>query len=363
VQAWGFLLAALALLAWRPAAAHYRAAQLLVRFSSPSGAAADNVEETTLTLADGTPARIYTPRDRPDAPGVVLVHGVHHTGIDEPRLMRFARAISAAGVVVMTPEMAELRDYRVDPRTIERIGVALAAMRARTGRASGVMGLSFGGGLSLLAAVDPRYAHDVAFVVAVGAHDDLRRVSRFFAMNDIAAPDNVPRPMHAHEYGPTVLVYGHVEDFFPPEDVPTAREALRLWLWEQRDAARAKAASLSPAARAKVELLFDAKIATIAPEILSEIDKNGPLMAQVSPHGRLGGIRVPVYLLHGAGDSVIPATETLWLADDTPPRWRCDVLISPAVVHVELEGEPSARDKLALVHFMADVLAEADAAR
>ena len=41
--------------------------------------------------------------------------------------------------------------------------------------------MSFAGGLSLLAAADPRFAEDVGFVVAVGAHHDLARVSRFFA--------------------------------------------------------------------------------------------------------------------------------------------------------------------------------------
>ena len=35
-----------------------------------------------------------------------------------------------------------------------------------------------------------------------------------------------------------VLVYSHVEDFFPAEDVPAARDALRSWLWEKRDDAR-----------------------------------------------------------------------------------------------------------------------------
>ena len=73
-------------------------------------------------------------------------------------------------------------------------------------------------------------------------------------------------------------------------------------------------------------------------------------------------MHAPVFLLHGAGDTVIPASETLWLARDVPAGLARDVLVSPAIQHVELEGEPSAMDKWALVHFMADVLAEADRA-
>lgn len=38
------------------------------------------------------------------------------------------------------------------------------------------------------------------------------------------------------------------------------------------------------------------------------------------------------------------------------------MLVSPAVVHVEIQGEPLLRDQWALVHFMAGVLDEAAAA-
>ena len=86
-------------------------------------------------------------------------------------------------------------------------------------------------------------------------------------------------------------------------------------------------------------------------------------MDQVSPHGKLAGIKVPVYLLHGAGDSVIPPSETLWLAADLPAARLRRVLVSPAISHVELGSDPSMLDELAVVDFLAAVLHEADAPR
>jgi hypothetical protein len=74
-------------------------------------------------------------------------------------------------------------------------------------------------------------------------------------------------------------------------------------------------------------------------------------------------VSVPVFLLHGAGDSVIPATETLWLAHDLPRDRLRASLVSPAIQHVELQGEPSLGDELALVHFLSDVLEEARTTR
>lgn len=360
-----FLLALVVVLGARPVTRHGRAATLLVGFSDP--AATPKVDERPVMIPMPSeapvPARIYTPLGSKDAPGVVLVHGVQFRGIEDPRLVRFARSVAGAGVVVMTPEVAELKDYQVAPHSIETVGASVRFLRDRLGsRKVGLMGMSFGGGVSLLAAADPRFVDDVSFVVAVGAHDDLARVSRFFATDAIEEVTGTTKTLHAHEYGATVLVYSHAEDFFPAEDVPAARDALRFWLWERRDEAREASKRLSPASKAKAEKLFAADVASVREELLREIDSRTKDMATMSPHGRLGNLRANVYLLHGDGDTVIPSTEAAWLARDVPEGRLKSVLVSPALVHVELK-EPSARDKWELVHFMGQVIGEAEDGR
>jgi len=352
---------AVAALLWRPVTLHLRAASLLLRFQDPKSAPPAGVVEEAVTIDDpGHPsirARVYalsSPRG-----AIVLVPGVHHLGIDEPRLIRFARAIAGSGVAVLTPEVRELVDYRIEAASADEIGLAAHALHERVGAPVGLMGMSFAGGLSLLAASDPRFAPDVGFVVAVGAHDDLARVARFFATNEIPRPDGSILKLAAHPYGPLVLVYDRLEDFFPPADLDAARAALRSWLWEDLDVARKQEAALSPPSRARMDDLFADHLDSVTPALLAEIDARGDAMRAASPHGNVGRLHAPVYLLHGAGDAVIPSTETLWLATDVPSGLLRDVLVSPAVVHVELEGEPALREKWALVHFMADVLGAA----
>ena len=344
------LLLALAVL-WRPASAHLRAASFLVRFTDPDAHSLltdtrrHAVAEQSFTLAGGR-ARLYLPADVPlaDAPGVVVVHGVHCKGIDEPRLQRFARTMAATGVVALTPEVAELCDYRVDPTSIDTIGEAARALSERLGgRRVGVLGMSFAGGLSLIAATDPRYAPSFAFVVTVGAHDDLGRVLRFFTTSEAPRPDGTTVHLQAHAYGPAVVLYSHVEDFFPQADVETARDALRAWLHEDFDGARARALPLSPEAAATMERVFDRDSAALAPALRAEIERLEPTFAAVSPDAHLAGVHVPVYLLHGAGDSVIPSTETEWLAHDAPPAMVRGVLVSRAIEHVELESGATTR--------------------
>jgi dienelactone hydrolase len=365
-----FALAIAAVLLFRPARDHLRAASLLVRFADANakGALAEldrhpvDAEAAMLALPGGGAVRVrtYVPRGVSDPPGVVLLHGVHRLGIDEPRLVRFATTVAASGVVVMTPELHELTDYRIDAASVPVIGAAAKSLHARTRRARGVgvMGMSFAGGLALIAAADESFAKDIAFVLAVGAHDDLARVLRFFTTAKVVRPDGGEEEMQPHEYGILVLVYSHVEAFFAPEDVVEAREALRMWLWEDRETAQRRIANLSPAGRAKMKLLEDHDLKALAPELQAEIARQKDRLAAVSPSAHAKSVHAPVLLLHGAGDSVIPPAETLWLARDFATTEHA--LVSSAIQHVELHGEPSALDQWRLVHFMAEVLEAAD---
>ena len=322
--------------------------------ASPAGAAR-TVKARMFSPPGGSPK---------DRPAVVLVHGVQYLGIEEPRLQRFARSVVSAGIVVLTPQVDELADYEVSARSIETVGATIQALRARSGGRSqvGLMGTSFGGGIALLTAADARFANDVAFVVAIGAHDDLARVSGFFTNDEIPEAAGTIKKLHAHGYGSTVLLYTHAADFFPAEDVSAARDALRLFLHEKRNEAREVAKRLSPPSKAKMDVVFGPDISSLRPELMAMIARRTPDMKLVSPHDRLAGLRAHVYILHGAGDTVIPATEALWLAQDVPAASLRMVLVSAAIEHVELK-EPSLGDQWSLVHFMGDVIGEAEAAR
>lgn len=368
-----FVAALLVLFLARPAAHHARATELLLTFSDPRSKPLVTEEVVSIDVpaskagaARTVKARIFAPpgATAADHPAVVLVHGVQYLGIEEPRLQRFAKSIVSAGIVVMTPQVDELADYAVSPRSIETVGAAIEALRARSGGAKkvGLMGTSFGGGISLLTASDPRFAEQVAFVVAIGAHDDLARVSGFFTNDEIPRVDGSIEKLHAHGYGSTVLFYTHAEELFPPADVPAARDALRFYLHEKRDDAKEVAKALSPESKAKMDVIFGPDITSLRPELMAMIERRREEMKSVSPHDHLAGLKANVYLLHGAGDTVIPATETMWLAHDVPPARLRTALVSPAIEHVELK-EPSMKDQWALVHFMSEVIGEAELAR
>ena len=352
----------------RSAERHVRAASLLLRFADPDAQGflptyrkhLVNEKLTEVETARGiVRARMYSPEGVTNAPGLVLVHGVHRLAIDEPRLVKFARALASVGMVVLTPEVKEIADYRIDALSIETIGAAAHSLRGHLqGRRVGLMGMSFAGGLGLLAASDPAFADDIGFVLAIGAHHDIHRVLEFFKTNHVQWPDGHDEKLPAHPYGALVLLYSHVEHLVPEKDVPAAREAIKFWLWEQHEESKKHLAELSPQSRTTVESLLDGK--ADLPKLIDEVTRDGKGGDAISPKGHLSLLKAPVYLLHGAADNVIPAAETAWIASEVPPHLLEQSLVTPAVVHVELAGQPSAKQQWEVVHFMAGVLDAAE---
>ena len=180
-----------------------------------------DTQEVTLSTAQGpVRARLYVPRGIAHPPGMVLVHGIHHLGIDEPRLVNFARAAASNGFSVLTPEIAALADYHVDAASISTIGESTAWLQERLGTGPvTIVGVSFAGGLSLLAACDPRYAPHIRALVLMGAYDNLARVVRFLATSQAEFPDGRIEPYAAHDYGAAVFVYSNLGQIFSRQPI------------------------------------------------------------------------------------------------------------------------------------------------
>ncbi len=321
-----------------------------------------DVQDIALPTTQGTVrARLYVPRGVAHPPGMVLVHGIHHLGIDEPRLVNFARAAASGGYSVLTPEIAALVDYHVDGASIGTIGESTGWLQQRLGTGPvTVVGVSFAGGLSLLAECDPRYAPHIRALVLMGAYDNLARVARFLATSQAEFPDGHAEPYAAHDYGASVLVYSHLEQFFPASDLAVAHDALRDWLWERPNDAQALLPRLSPSGRATLEILMARQIGQLRPKLLQAIQADDAQLSALSPEGKLAAIRAPVFVLHGVTDDIIPSTESLWLEKEIPREYLHAALITPAFSHVDPDQHAVWTAHLRLVEFLAGVLRAAN---
>ena len=88
--------------------------------------------------------------------------------------------------------------------------------------------------------------------------------------------------------------------------------------------------------------------------------KHAAEMAAVSPNGHLAGLHVPVYLLHGREDNLIPFAEAEWLAQDLPRGTLQEMLVSPLIAHVgTTTAKPGIWNEWKLLHLLANVMERA----
>ena len=201
-------IAFLAALAWPFTLAHMQAIAVLDQVANKPvyqplrWFITDPVTTTNLTLQlpDGPiRARLYTPAHHRNAPAIIVLHGVHYLGIDEPRLIAFASAMSSCGLRVLTPELPDTKDYHIGPNSVATIGDAATWLSTQqSNHPVGIIGLSFSGSLSLLAAANPRFSPHIKFVVAIGSEDEMSRVADYYRTGEDPRPHGPAEFLRPH---------------------------------------------------------------------------------------------------------------------------------------------------------------------
>jgi len=318
------------------------------------------------------PGRLYQPSPASRSRRTVLVvPGLHTAGVEEPRLARLSARLAGEGMRVLSLPLPDLRQLLVTTRStdmIEDAAVWLASQPdlAPAGRIS-IFGISFGGGLSVVAAGRPSLADRLDAVVSFGGHGDLPRVLRYFSTGLL--PDGTPQP--AHDYGVVIFLLGALPHLVPADLVAPLELAVRTFL----DASMIDVEAPDRAARQFDEAArLGRGLPDPARDIMADVSARdgsrlGPRLAALAE--QVGGdpalsperspvTRAPVFLIHGAVDTVIPQTETASLAaflDRSPERrgHPAHWLISPAITHANTAGHVSPGDAWALVRMWAEM--------
>jgi dienelactone hydrolase len=356
-------------------APYWTASALIVRaagFGGWIGTAARwsarNVSESDeqIPVRDGRiRARIFRPAGDPER-SAVLVSGVHRDGIDEPRLINLARELAGAGVIVVTPEIDDLINYRLTARvtdSIEDVGRWMVLQPDLFGaRKIGLIGVSFSGGLSIIAAGRPSLRERIAYVVSFGGHGNLPRVLRY-----LCTGVGFSRP--PHDYPLTMLLYQLASFVVPADQVTQLRRGVELFLeastlhrtnaYEAKrrfEEARFIQHEVGEPSATLLKFVNDRDVAALGPRLLPYLDRIGQDPA-LSPD-RSPAPSAPVYLLHGADDTVIPPTEAELLARYLQGKVKVRTLISRFLTHVDVADRPTARDTWSMIAFWKAVLSE-----
>jgi dienelactone hydrolase len=337
--------------------------------------------------------RMYRPARGEVRRAVTLVPGVHMDGIREARLVGMAEDLAASGFAVLTLASPDLQRFRITPASTDIIedvakwlavqGAALDPPLVRDGKI-GMLGISFSGGLSIVAAGRPELRDKVSFVMSFGGHGDLQRVMRYLcsgnappmpplgeATKDVAGAEHVGiRP--PHDYGVAVVLLGLADRVVPPDQVEPLRQGILTFL-------TASSLDMIDKPRAEIEFKrareYEQTLAEPSRTLMTHVnnravDKLGPVLlpavesvSAAGEHTSLSPERAPapaapVYLLHGAEDNVIPSVETVLLTNYLRGKTDTRAVLSGLITHAEVDKSAAAIEVWRLVGFWKDLMAQ-----
>jgi dienelactone hydrolase len=324
-------------------------------------------------------AQLYKPRGAAWRT-TILVPGVHMDGVHEERLVGLAHELAATGLRVLTVGPPDLMGYRLSPNSTDQLEDAIAWAAAQPdlspdGRVD-IMAFSFSGGLAVVAAGRESVRRHVAAVLSFGGHTDLAHVLRYLCDGTLAPipPDaaqlatggdriHVPMP---HDYGAVVALLNLAPRMVPAEQREGLRQAITTFLrassidrWDRAGAlsvfaqARRLGQALPEPSRTLMDYVSDRDVARLG-RALTPLLSTVELPAALSPaHSPLPS--APVFLLHGADDPVVPATEMLDLARLLRGKTEVHALATQLITHAETKATALA-EMWRLAGFWGDLL-------
>ncbi|MFN2483499.1 MAG: dienelactone hydrolase family protein [Candidatus Limnocylindria bacterium] len=255
---------------------------------------------------------------------MLLVFGVNNLGRSHPEVERVAEALARTGVVVLVPDSATLLAGRLEVNEIDGIVRAFELLASRPGVDSGrigIIGFSVGGSLALIAATDPRIAHEVRYVNAFGAYADARTYLASVAAHayrlDAAEVDWQPSDLTLEVCSRFLL-----EQITDADDRAALADAYQasLLAGERLEADPELARRLGGTGRRVYDLVTTRSLdeATGAVERLPSSTLR--FLDAISPSGQLESLQADVYLMHDVADHHVPYVESRALAEPLSAR-------------------------------------------
>lgn len=272
------------------------------------------------TVVAGVPTMVVRPGGGTRWPTIVFLNGVTARGRHHPDVQRLARGLARVGFLVLVPDPPGLARGEITEQTLAAtVAVVRAAADrpdARGGRV-GLIGVSVGGSLALLAAEDASLARRITIVAGIAPYSDLANTVRL-ATTGYTLENGRLLPYAAESFLPLVIARSLVGALPSSSD----RSALLAQMLRLPDDApnslalfrRLRPERLDPSARALVELLanrdpsrFDRLYAALSPVLRASVERLSPLAGAAR-------LRAPVEIASAPHDKYFPLGETRALA-------------------------------------------------
>ncbi len=317
---------------------HVLACARLLRRLAPwaDGAPACDVE---IVHHGATEVAMYRSRRVAAIGSYVVAHGMCLDGLRDARIDRLARALASAGFVVAVPTLRDFSRLRVTPSALDDLRNGLAALRLSEpvhGQRVGVFSASFGSLPAIqLAAAE---GDSISGLIVFGGCANFTRSARFALGVRDEETAHVPVDKTC---GPAIA--SNMLAALKPARADV-EPLLDAWLSYTRNAW--KLSDPSEEALAALVGLHAEGLSPRAAKLFRKgcgvtqahrdwlLDTMGPTQFEhLSLEPWLARVRCPVHIMHGAGDNVIPVSETSALRGALSAQARARVHVTGMFAH------------------------------
>ena len=271
-------------------------------------------------------ADLYQPNQPVGAP-LVLVPGFTPQGKNDRRVVELATSLARARFLVLVPDLEGSRQMRVRLEDADGIADAVVHLSelAPAGQDNvGIVAISYGVGLAVLASQAPEVADRLGFLVGIGGYYDTTALITFMTTGRYLGPDSDTwRRAEPDPAAKWIFLASNIEVLSDAGDRLKLRAIAERHLTSpgasQGASVELLVASLGPEGRALHDLMTNqdpaevvALLAALPPEVRDRIRR---LSLSDRDLGQLTG---KLILVHGRADTLIPYTESQRLAAAVP---------------------------------------------
>ena len=258
----------------------------------------------------------HTKKKNPQS--IIIFPGASPYAENHPGMIMLGNALRNAGYTVYLPRIPSLKNLILEKENIDWFAHCYQELaHKRIDRKDDIMivGLSYGGASLLRATLDPRMqSPKPKSILSYGTYYSISTALDFF-MTGYIKYNNQTYKITPHEWGPIVLFYNFIDTIETTYDKTQIKAILKYRIKDDDENVKHEMKKLE---ECKEKQLLENILAGNLTEKMKElvqmmIEKNDDLLSYLSPENWIHKIKDKVFIMHGANDSMVPFTESIYL--------------------------------------------------
>jgi pimeloyl-ACP methyl ester carboxylesterase len=299
--------------------------------------------------------RVYTPTNTSNPAPIVLIHGFVLKGNQDEHTNQVAAGLASMGYLVALPTVPGESHFEMRSTDLPVIRDAIRWTASTTKQRVALFGVSFGGGLVIPAAAPADIAKDVKLIFCISGYNNLDSIGHYYIHDPVSGPDGKPYVGTPPPPGPLMIVSPYLDEMVSAKDAAKLGPVIAHFLAENQSPDLPHATVESR----EFDELQNADTPQIRELYRGILLRHRAEIASISPASVLGTLRIPLFVLHGTTDQVLPEGEIEWMRKEVAGNRDAHFLVSPWVSHARVGERTSAWQKIRVLTFCTNMLRRA----